>query len=222
MPDHVVMDREFSPQTVVSRYAVVARFYDLWARLTEDRALTEALSWAEIRDGMSILEVAVGTGRLFSRIVVRNPHGRNIGLDLSPHMLARARKRLARMRSAAWELQIGSADALPYRDRTFDRVFNTYMLDLLPVEAFPGVLAEFCRVLRPGGRLVLVTFGFGRAWYHRLWFWLARTFPALLTYCRPVRFSDLSRYGLNVVHTAAVSQNTFPSEIVIAEKGEGD
>ncbi len=220
MPENAGRSQRFSPETVVSRYAVVSRFYDWWARLTETKALARALELSEIHDGMNILEVAVGTGRLFSRIVTRNPHGRNTGLDLSPHMLARARKRLARMRSATWGLQIGSADTLPYRDETFDRVFNTYMLDLLPVDAFPGVLTEFNRVLRPGGRLILVTFGFGRAWYHRFWFWVARTFPALLPNCQPVHLSDLSRYGFRVVHTEMVSQNTFPSAMVIAEKVE--
>lgn len=221
MSDHPILPRTFSPQSIISQYAVLSRFYDLWALLTEDKAMKQALRLSGIHDGMNILEVAVGTGRLFAKIVAQNPNGRNEGVDISPNMLFRARQRLARMPTAAWNLQIGNAYDLPYKDSTFDLVFNTYMLDLLPEEDFPKVLREFHRVLRPGGRLVIVTFGFGKFWYNRFWFWLARRFPALLTNCRPVRLSDvIEKNGFRILHTEFVSQNTFPSDIAIAAKGE--
>lgn len=221
MSEPSILPRTFSPQTVTSHYASVAWFYDLWARLTEDKAVNRALQLADIHDGMDILEVAVGTGRLFQEIVVQNPHGRNEGVDLSPDMLAHARKCLSKTSASAWSLQIGSAFSLPFPDNTFDLVFNTYMLDLLPEADFPKALGEFHRVLRPGGRLALVTFGFGEFWFNRFWFWLAKTFPALLTYCRPVRVENfIEQTGLRIIHGEFVSQNTFPSDIAIALKGE--
>jgi ubiquinone/menaquinone biosynthesis C-methylase UbiE len=64
------------------------------------------------------------------------------------------------------------------------------MLDLLPEQDFPRVLSEFRRVLKPGGKMVLVSFGFGTHWFNRFWYWLAKVFPALLTNCRPVRMSQ--------------------------------
>ena len=222
MTDKIVLPRTFSRQTVTSHYAAVAWFYDLWAWLTEDKAVKRAFRLADIHDGMDILEVAVGTGRLFRRIVEHNPSGHNEGIDLSPDMLARARKRLSKAPAASWNVQAGSAFKLPFPDHSFDRVFNTYMFDLLPVEDFPKALNEFQRVLRPGGRLVLVNFGFGERWYNGFWYWLAKHFPALLTNCRPVRPRQaVERAGLDVVYIEAVSQNTFPSEVIIASKGTG-
>ena len=219
MTDPMVLPRTFSSQTLTRHYATVAWFYDLWAWLTEDKAVQRAFRLAEIHDGMDILEVAVGTGRLFRKIVEQNPNGRNEGVDLSPDMMARARKRLAKAPTASWNVQIGSAFQLPFPDNAFDRVVNTFMLDLLPVEDIPKALREFQRVLRPGGRLVLVHFGFGERWYNRFWYWLAKHFPALLTNCRPVRPQQaVERAGLHIVHLETVSHNTFPSEVIIATK----
>ncbi len=219
MTQNYVLPRKFSSQTIATHYAFVSKFYDLWALLTEDKAVKQALRLSGIYDGIDILEIAVGTGRLFTKIVAHNPHGRNEGIDISPEMLSAARKRLANTSATGWTLQSGSAYDLPYDDNTFDLVFNTYMLDLLPEEDFPKVVNEFQRVLRPGGRLVLVTFGFGKFRFNRFWYWVAKTFPALLTNCRPVQVNGvIESTGLRIVQTEPVSQNTFPSDITIAEK----
>jgi ubiquinone/menaquinone biosynthesis C-methylase UbiE len=219
MSELPILLRTFKPQATTSQFAAVVWFYDMWALLTEDRAVRRALKLAQVQDNQSILEVAVGTGKLFSLIVARNPHGRNEGMDLSPAMLARARRRLQQMPSAAYKLQLGSAYELPYKDGIFDLLFNTYMLDLLPEQDFSKVLSEFRRVLRPDGKIVLVSFGFGTYWFNRFWYWLAKAFPALLTNCRPVRIGrTVALAGFHNLHVEQVSQNTFPSDIVVAEK----
>jgi ubiquinone/menaquinone biosynthesis C-methylase UbiE len=219
MSETPILSRTFQPQAAASSFAAVAWFYDLWALLTEARAVGRALKLAQVQDGLSVLEVAVGTGRLFSQIVERNPHGRNEGMDLSPAMLARARGRLHQLPSSAYKLQLGSAYQLPYEDGAFDLLFNTYMLDLLPEQDFPKVLGEFRRVLKSGGKLVLVSFGFGTHGYNRFWYWLAKAFPALLTNCRPVRMSQtVPLAGYHNLQIERISQNTFPSDIVVAEK----
>ena len=71
-------------------YARLSRLYDAWGFLTESKATDRALQLANIRDGEDILEVAVGTGTVFKRIVALNPSGKNEGIDLSPEMLAKA------------------------------------------------------------------------------------------------------------------------------------
>lgn len=214
-----ILTRTFQPQTITSTFAAVAWSYNLWALLTEEKAVQRALVLAQVQDGLTVLEVAVGTGRLFSHIVARNLHGRNEGMDLSPAMLARARQRLHGMPAAAYKLQPGSAYELPYQDNTFDLLFNTYMLDLLPEQDFPKVLAEFQRVLKPGGKIVLVSFSFGTHWFNHFWYYLARAFPALLTNCRPVRMDQtVAQAGFHNLQVERVSQNTFPSDIVVAEK----
>lgn len=219
MSELPILARTFKPQDTTSSFAAVAWFYDFWARLTETRAVQRALELAELTDNLSALEVAVGTGELFSEIVARNPHGRNEGLDLSPAMLERARKLLQQMPTTAFNLQLGSAYELPYLDESFDRLFNTYMLDLLPEGDFPKVLSEFRRVLKPGGKMVLVSFGFGTHWFNRFWYWLASVFPSLLTNCRPVRMGQtVPQQGFHDLQVEHLSQNTFPSDIVVAVK----
>ena len=220
MATHPILPRSYSAQKMKQQYAHVAWFYDIWSRLTEDRALMQLLELTEIKDDMQILEVAVGTGRLFEKLVTRNPNGDNQGIDLSPDMLARARQRLARYESgASYQLQEGSAYKLPFESATFDVLFNAFMLDMFPVEDYPHVLGEFKRVLKPDGKVALAYFSQGLKGVNHFWSWVAKHFPALLTDCRPVVLEpSLQQLGFRIMHYEEISQNTFPSAIVIAQK----
>src|SRR5829696_9261369 len=66
---------------VTQKYSRVAGIYDAWTWFTESRSLSAALEEAAIRDGDSVLEVAVGTGITFREVLRRNPSGRNVGID---------------------------------------------------------------------------------------------------------------------------------------------
>jgi len=198
-------------------YARLARVYDWWGVLTESRATDLALEWAEIRDGEAVLEVAVGTGRLLERIAALNGHGINEGVDLSPHMLARATKRLHGV-PGNLALRRADAAALPYRDASFDLVLSSYMFDLLAEAEFSPVLQEFKRVLRPGGRIVITSMTFGQRWYSRFWERLVRRFPNALSGCRPVLLGeDVLDAGFRRVRTQYVQQMSFPSVVLYAE-----
>lgn len=214
------LKRSFSVDKVQKEYARVAWFYDGWGRFTEDRALQRLLELAEVRDGSRILDVGVGTGRLFARVVRENPGGVNVGVDLSPAMLRHARKRLAHLAgSRSWELQEGSAYELAFADASFDYLFSTFMLDMLPEEDYPRLLSELRRVLKPGGLLCLAAFSFGTRPIHRFWLWLAKHFPGLLTDCRPVHLEPVLRdAGFGIARHEEVSQFTFPSQLILARK----
>ncbi len=82
--------------------------------------------------------------------------GRTVGVEISEGMLAQTRRRLEHA-GLAGDVEVieGSALELPLADESFDLIVNGYMLDLLPRDDIPRALAEFKRVLRPGGRLVL-------------------------------------------------------------------
>ncbi len=219
MTGQPMLPRQYSAEHVKAQYARVAWFYDAWSYLTEDKALSRCLALADVSDGMHLLEVAVGTGRLFEKLLGLNPTGVTEGIDLSPIMLGHARRRLRNVKSLSWQLQEGSAYKLPYEASSFDRLFNTFMLDLLPIEDYPQVLGEFKRVLKPGGRLMVTYFSQGQKWSNRIWPWLAKHLPSLLTGCRPIELVPaLTQTGFEVMTEESLSQNTFPSTIVIAKK----
>lgn len=218
---HANLPRQFSAQQVKASYAKVAWFYDVWSMLTESKAVAKGLALAQIKDGESILEVAVGTGTVFKEIVTKNPNGINKGIDISPEMLSKAKQRMKGFSSSHYDLQLGSVYKLEFPNDYFDLLVCNYLLDLLPEEDFTFILSEFKRVLKPHGRMLITTFSYGDKWYHSLWYWLAKHFPSLLTGCRPILLSDyIMKLGFIDLSTNHVSQNTFPSEIIQAEKGE--
>ncbi len=97
-----------------------------------------------------VLEIAVGTGRNFPFY----PEGVYLtGIELSPKMLDLARCRAAELRREV-DLHVGDAQNLPFPDASFDTVVATLALCTIPDER--RAVAEAARVLRPGGRLLLL------------------------------------------------------------------
>jgi len=203
---------------VIKVYTQTAPIYDIWGRLTETRARQKALAFANIHNGESILEVAVGTGLTFLEILKANPKGENIGLDLTPAMLAKAQTRAARSGIHNFQLAIGDAYALDFPNHSFDLLMNNYMFDLLPEKDFIHVLAEFQRVLKPGGRMVLVNMAKAERWQHNFWETVYRTKPSLLGGCRGVQLvKPLKQQGFKQIQREYISQLGFPSEVILAK-----
>lgn len=208
-------DAQIKKDRVAGIYRRIAPSYDLWAWLTESKARDRCLDLAAIRNGEDVLEVAVGTGLAFERILEANPTGRNEGIDLTEAMLSRARRKAAKSGSHNYRLRIGDAYGLDFPDDSFDVLINNYMFDLLPERDFPTVLGEFRRVMRTGGRLVMASMTAGQRWYNGIWERIYRINPALLGGCRGVSLlPQLEACGFRQTRREYVSQMTFPSEIV--------
>ncbi len=202
---------------VVSVYTDTAPVYDLWARFTETHARWRALALVNLQNGESVLEVAVGTGLTFQELLRRNPDGNTTGIDLTPAMLAHARARAARLGARNYELLVGDAYALDFPDQRFDLVLNSYMFDLLPAGDFATVLSEFKRVLKPGGRLVLVNMTRSERLHQRFWETIYHINPKWMGGCRGVLLAPaLQGAGFQDLHRETLSQLGFPSEIVTA------
>ncbi len=200
-------------------YDSVAKVYNLWAWLTESNARNRAIELADISDGLNILEVAVGTGMAFNELVGLNPNGKNLGIDLSPGMLKKARHRLQKQHITNYELRLGSAFKLTCENDSIDLLLNNYMFDLLSFEEMDKVLAEFKRVLKPGMKLVLVNMTQGERIGSRIYDFIYQLSPRLMGGCRGVKLSDrLKSHGLEVETREYHQQFLFPSEVIIARK----
>lgn len=105
--------------------------------------------------GDHALDVGSGPGLLTTDIAQAvGRHGRVCGVDISDDMLAMARTRPVPDGAAPVEYRTATAEQLPYPDAGFDLAVSTQVLEYVPDVA--AALAEMRRVLRPGGRLVLL------------------------------------------------------------------
>ena len=117
------------------------------------------LALARPQPGEHVLDVACGTGvvaRAAAALV--GPHGRVVGCDHALAVLEFARERAVRRAdAAAVEWREGDAGSLPFADESFDVVCCQLGLMFFPDRL--GALREMRRVLRPGGRLAVMTWG---------------------------------------------------------------
>jgi len=97
-----------------------------------------------------VLEIGVGTGLNLRHY---GPHARVTGIEPAPVLLRAA---MPRARVGGHALALASAAALPFPDRTFDAVVSPLVFCSIPAPLLRPALAELRRVLRPGGRLLML------------------------------------------------------------------
>lgn len=148
---------------IKAMFARIAPAYDLNNRL---HSLGRDIAWrralvaaADVQPGQAVLDVACGTGDVAGLLAASNVAGRIVGLDFCPEMIAIAQRKFA---GATIEWVVGDATALPLADASFDVVTIAFGLRNIP--DMPKALAEFRRVLRPGGRLAVLEFHPPKKW----------------------------------------------------------
>jgi ubiquinone/menaquinone biosynthesis C-methylase UbiE len=210
-----ILEARNSHKEIIQKYNRIACIYDLFGILMESKARGRALDLAGIRNGERILEVALGTGLNFAELVRRNPTGWVGGIDVSIKMLERARKRVSKTGHKNFTLHLSDSRYLPFRDATFDIVMTQYLFDILPVEDFTPILREFKRVLKIGGRIVVVNMTKSERWINQFYEGLYRLKPPLLAGCRGVLSQPfLEKVGFCEIKREFISQLGFPSEVV--------
>jgi ubiquinone/menaquinone biosynthesis C-methylase UbiE len=125
----------------------------------ERRFRERLLQPAQLKSGESVLDVGCGSGSL--AIAARHhvgAAGSVHGVDASEAMIARARRK-AKKAGADVTFETALAQSLLFPDARFDVVLNTVMLHHLPRKIRQESVREMRRVLKPGGRLLLVEFG---------------------------------------------------------------
>lgn len=133
-----------------SRYDRLAPLYDAiqWPMEHSARAWRRQL-WSRVA-GDRILELGIGTG---SSLPFHPPGRVVVGIDLSPRMLERARRKAERLQRPV-RLVDGDVQQLPFADSSFDSVVATFLFCSVP-DPVRG-LSEARRVLVPGGQLLLL------------------------------------------------------------------
>ena len=115
------------------------------------------MDWLAPRDGQRLLDVAGGTGDISFRFLKRAPGASAVVLDMTESMLVEGRQR-AEAEAMADRLNwvTGDAMALPFEDDSFD--VYTISFGIRNVTRIEDALAEAYRVLKPGGRLMVLEF----------------------------------------------------------------
>ncbi len=139
---------------VASKYDVMNDVMSLGIhRLWKDAMM----DWLAPRNGQRLLDVAGGTGDIAFRFLRRAPEARAVVLDMTESMLSEGRRRAeAAQLAERLEWVVGDAMALPFADASFD--VYTISFGIRNVTRIPDALREAYRVLRPGGRLMVLEF----------------------------------------------------------------
>lgn len=115
------------------------------------------MDWLAPRDGQRLLDVAGGTGDVAFRFLKRAPAASAVVLDMTESMLIEGRKRAeAEAMSDRLDWIVGDAMALPFENNSFD--VYTISFGIRNVTRIEDALGEAFRVLRPGGRLMVLEF----------------------------------------------------------------
>jgi demethylmenaquinone methyltransferase/2-methoxy-6-polyprenyl-1,4-benzoquinol methylase len=168
-------------------YNRLAPWYDLLAS-SEKRFIRRGLELLNPLPGELILEIGFGTGYAQERIIPCLEDGFSAAVDISPGMAMQARKKLSRAdlldRSG---LIISDSLPLPFSSNTFDGLFTSFTLELFDTPNLPVLLAECRRVIKPEGRLVIVSLSrdLPLPWMGRLYEDFHNRFPAWAD-CRPI------------------------------------
>jgi demethylmenaquinone methyltransferase/2-methoxy-6-polyprenyl-1,4-benzoquinol methylase len=222
-----VIEARGSRRALIRAYDLFSYLYSSTAARLERAGVNRGLARLHAPASARVLEVAVGTGLVHARLAQRlgpSPSGLGtsgrgllVGTDLSNGMLRATQKRVP-------EARLARADArqLPFAAESFDLVWSSYLLDLIPTAEMTPVLSEFRRVLRPGGQLVLVNFsknGDGMTWWERLYAATPTVLvPWLYSGCRPVEAAPFVRAaGFREVEREFVT-NGLDSEVITAKK----
>ena len=212
-----------------SFYDRISRSYDLIADAGEHKAREAGEIALDVKSGESVLEVGCGTGR--SLVHFSNQAGEQgsvTGLDVSTGMLSVAQKRVSSEATVApvnfVEADARQLDPTDFPDNSFDAAFASFTLELFPLEDIPTVLAEVTRVLKPGGRLGIVSMSVVTEPNHpslleRAYIWMHQHFPHLVD-CQPIDVhAHLNAAGFNIQSSQEIEIWTMPVSIVVATIG---
>lgn len=199
-------------------YNKLSRSYDILADRTEAPLRRKGLELLAAAPGETVLEVGSGTGRSLAELATTvGDQGLALGVDLAEGMTLQTRRRLDRLglNTTAF-VACGDALRLPLRNRCIDALYSSFCLELFDTPDIPRMLAECRRVLKPGGRAVVVSLSrHSEEFAVRAYEWTHRHFPNLFD-CRPIHVEDSLRAAGFRISRSILEHMWVPVEIVLA------
>ena len=201
-------------------YDRISRYYDCLARVFERKYAKMALEGLSIVEGETVLEIGFGTGHCLKQIAESiGQTGKVHGIDISSGMIKIAKKRLEKAGIVGRaELYCGDASTLPFDDNTFDAVFMSFTLELFDTPEIPQVLGQIKRVLKPEGRLGIISMSKenGEPILLRLYEWIHSRWPKYVD-CRPIYVEQSLREArYKIKSKKKIGLFRLPGEVVIA------
>ena len=200
-------------------YDKISRIYDLITGPFERKFRDMGLNQLDVKEGETVLEIGFGTGHCLEEMAKRvGENGKAYGIDISSRMLDITRKRMEKKGLAdTVELYCGDAMSMPYEDNMFDVVFMSFTLELFDTPEIPAVLKEIKRVLKPKGRLGVVSMSKedGESWLLKAYEWIHKNFPVIAD-CRPIYVEKSIRdAGYSIKSREKIKLFGLPGEIVV-------
>lgn len=203
-------------------YDRISGVYDTLADSNEKAAREKGLTALAVCGGEHVLEIGYGTGHsLVTLAEAVGATGRVEGVDISEGMCEQATQRVTKAGCGdRVALKVAVAPPLPYEDGTFDVVSMSFTLELFPLETIPDVLAEVKRVLKPGGRVGVVSMatteeGEDDSVLERTYKWMHQHFPHIVD-CQPIDAVQFVREaGFEVATEERHEIWTMPVAIVV-------
>lgn len=202
-------------------YTRTAAFYDGLVAQKQAAAKLAAIEALNRQAGERFLEVGAGTGWALRRIVVASGSQDAYGLDVAQGMLEVARAELEGV-SPAVSLLLGDGRRLPFADASLDCILNTYTFEVMGEADIAAMLDDMRRVLRPGGRAVIVNLtdatdgGVEDEAMIRDWLDRYEADPEFFGGARPLQLSAMLQvHGFEVASRRYVGPD-WPSEVSLA------
>ena len=203
-------------------YDRISKSYDYTLGLLGRKYSEMALERLSVVEGETVLEIGFGTGHCLNLIAkLIGPGGKVYGIDISPEMIEKTKKRLEKGGLAnRAELCCGDATCLPFNESAFDAVFTSFTLEVFDTPEIPRALAQIKKVLKPGGRLGIVDMSKenGKSVFLKVYEWLHNKCPKYLG-SRPIYAEQcLIDAGYQIKNKGKIKIFRLPAEIIVAIK----
>ena len=148
-------------------YKKIAKTYDRYVEPSIAVLRQIGMKMYTPREGIHVLDVGCGTG---TNLMLYHEAGCNVfGIDLSPTMVEVAQKKIGDRA----EIRLGDASKMPYSDDSFDLVTGFLTLHEMPSQIRPAVISEMVRVMKHGGRILLIDYHLGPIRFPKGWMYKA-------------------------------------------------